>query len=186
MREDGGEGTGMRPELERDYVEYVTGRLSRLHRTAYMLCGDAHRADDIVQTTLTALYLNWKRAAAADNVDGFVHRIMVRRYIDERRRPWSRVRLGALPPEMPAVGTAEQRVDERDELMPALRSLPKGQRAVVVLRFLNDLSVEATAEALGCSVGNVKSQCARGLATLRAALGAQRQIKHAGQTRSTS
>ena len=171
-----GEGTTMRPELEREYVEYVTGRLPRLHRTAYMLCGDAHRADDIVQATLTQLYLHWPRASAADNVDGFVHRILVRRYLDERRLRWSRVRLGPLPAEASAVAAAGPGIEERDELVTALRSLPKGQRAVVVLRFLNDLSVEATAEALGCSVGNVKSQCARGLAALRAALGADGQV----------
>jgi RNA polymerase sigma-70 factor (sigma-E family) len=174
----------MRPELEREYAEYVSGRIPRLHRTAYMLCGDAHRADDIVQSTLTALYLNWKRVAAADNVDGYVHRILVRRYLDERRLRWSRVRLGPLPPDTLTVPAAESGVDQRDELLTALRSLPKGQRAVVVLRFLNDLSVEATAEALGCSVGNVKSQCARGLVALREALGAQ--IRPAGQARSTS
>lgn len=176
----------MRAQLEREYVDYVSGRLSRLHRTAYMLCGDAHRADDIVQATLTALYLNWKRAAAADNIDGFVHRILVRRYIDERRRPWSRVQLGALPEQKSSVAAAEHGIDERDELVTALRLLPKGQRAVVVLRYLNDMSVEATAEALGCSVGNVKSQSARGLATLREALGAHRHISHAGQQGSAS
>ena len=176
----------MRPELEREYVDYVSGRLPRLHRTAYLLCGDGHRADDIVQATLTALYLGWPRAAAADNLDGFVHRILVRRYLDERRLRWSRVRLGPIPAEASTVAAAEHGVDDRDELMAALRSLPKGQRAVVVLRFLNDLSVEATAEALGCSVGNVKSQCARGLAALREALGAQGQIQPAVRARSTS
>jgi RNA polymerase sigma-70 factor (sigma-E family) len=163
----------MRPEVEREYVEYVSGRLPLLHRTAYMLCGDGHRADDIVQATLTALYLNWKKASSADNLDGFVHRILVRRYIDERRLRWSRVHLGDVPQEVSVVSGAEHRVGERDELLTALRALPKGQRAVVVLRFLNDLSVEATAEVLNCSVGNVKSQCARGLATLREAMGAE-------------
>ena len=180
-----GEGTGMRPEQERDYADYVSGRLPRLHRTAYMLCGDVHRADDIVSATLTALYMNWKRAAAADNVDGYVHRILVRRYLDERRLRWSRVRLGPLPPDASTVAAAEHGVDERDELMTALRTLPKGQRAVVVLRYLNDLSVEATAEALGCSAGNVKSQCARGLSALREALGAPAQI-NPGRSRSTA
>ena len=74
----------MRPELEREYVAYVSGRLSRLHRPAYLLCGDAHRAEDIVQVTLTGLYLNWNRAARADNLDGYVHRILVRRYLGGR------------------------------------------------------------------------------------------------------
>ena len=158
----------MRPDLEREYVEYVRVRLPRLHRTAYLLCADAYQADDIVQATLTALYTNWKRAAAADNIDGYVHRILVRRYLDERRRRWTGVLLGDAVPDLPA--TDEHRVEERDALMTALRALPKGQRAVVVLRYLADLSVESTAEALGCSVGNVKSQCARGLAALRGAL----------------
>jgi RNA polymerase sigma-70 factor (sigma-E family) len=158
-------GSGMRPELEREYVEYVSGRLPRLHRTAYLLCGDAHRAEDIVQATLTALYAHWKRAARADNIDGYVHRILVRRYLDERRLRWSRVQLGDLP-DRPAAEPASG-LEDRDELLTALRALPKGQRAVIVLRYLSDLSVEQTAEALGRSAGNVKSQCSRGLATLR-------------------
>ncbi|WP_309226208.1 MULTISPECIES: sigma factor, partial [Micromonospora] len=83
------QGSTMRPDLEREYVEYVRARLPRLHRTAYLLCADAFQADDIVQATLTALYVHWKRAAAADNLDGYVHRILVRRYLDERRRGWS-------------------------------------------------------------------------------------------------
>nr|WP_221381636.1 SigE family RNA polymerase sigma factor [Actinoplanes polyasparticus] len=157
----------MRPDEEREYVEFVRARLTRLHRTAYLLCGDGHRADDIVQAALTDLYVHWKRAAAADNLDGYVHRILVRRYLDDRRRPWSRVRLGDLTPEAAAVAGAERGVEDRDELLTALRSLPKGQRAVLVLRFLADLSVEDTARALACSVGNVKSQSARGLAALR-------------------
>ncbi|GIH09497.1 RNA polymerase sigma24 factor [Rhizocola hellebori] len=158
----------MRPDLERDYVEYVRARLPRLHRTAYLLCADASQADDIVQATLAALYVDWKRAAGADNLDGYVHRIMVRRYADERRRKWSRVLLRERVPETST--PADHSVEERDELMRALRSLPDGQRAVVVLRFFADLSVEATARALGCSVGNVKSQCSRGLAALREVL----------------
>ncbi|MFG1603725.1 SigE family RNA polymerase sigma factor [Actinoplanes sp. NPDC049265] len=170
----------MRAELERQYEEFVRGRLARLHRTAYLLCGDGHRADDIVQATLTALYVNWKKAASADNIDGFTHRILVRRYLDERRLRWSRVRLGDVPDRTAGGAGAEQRMGDRDELMAALRKLPKGQRAVIVLRYFDDLSVEATAEALNCSVGNVKSQCSRGLAALREALGEEHRIKMGG------
>ena len=168
------EGTGMRPELQREYVEYVRGRLPRLHRAAYLLCGDPHRADDIVQATLTALYVNWKRAAAADNLDGYVHRILVRRYLDDRRLRWSKVRLTDLLPEDGTAAPADHRVADRDELVTALRALPKGQRAVLVLRFLVDLSVEDTAQALDCSAGNVKSQSARGLTALRGHLSGAR------------
>jgi RNA polymerase sigma-70 factor (sigma-E family) len=170
------EGSGMRPDQEREYTDYVSGRLPHLHRTAYLLCGDPHRADDIVQATLTALYVQWKRVTAADNVDGYVHTILIRRYLDERRLRWSRVRLGDAPAHVASVEAAEHGIVERDELMTALRALPRGQRAVVVLRYFGDLSVEATAEALKCSVGNVKSQCARGLVTLRAALHPDHQV----------
>ncbi|BCJ41859.1 RNA polymerase sigma24 factor [Actinoplanes ianthinogenes] len=159
----------MRSDLEREYVDYVAGRLSRLHRAAYFLCGDRYRADDIVQSTVTSLYLSWKKAVRADNLDAYVHRILVRRYLDERRRRWSRVLLGEHVPDRPA--PSGNGVEVRDELITALRTLPKGQRTVLVLRYFSDLSVEDTAEALGCSVGNVKSQCSRGLTALRAALG---------------
>jgi RNA polymerase sigma-70 factor (sigma-E family) len=167
----------MRPDTEREFVEYVRGRLPQLHRTAYLLCGDGHRADDIVQATLTGLYVNWQRAVRADDLNAYVHRILVRRYLDERRLRWSGVRLGEIPAEAGTSVAADHRVGEREELITALRALPKGQRAVVVLRYFDDLTVEATAEALGCSTGNVKSQCARGLATLRNALGIQVSAK---------
>jgi RNA polymerase sigma-70 factor (sigma-E family) len=159
----------MRPEQEREYVEYVSVRLPRLHRLAYLLCADAHQADDIVQAALTSLYLGWRRASKADSLDAYVNRIVVRRYLDEKRRRWSRVLLGDALPDVPAADGAGG-IEQRDELVNALRALPEGQRAVLVLRFLGDLSVEATAEALGCSAGNVKSQSSRGLATLRGVL----------------
>ncbi len=167
----------MRAEEELAYVDYVRVRLPRLHRMAYMLCSDGFQADDIVQTTLTALYVNWRRASQADNLDGYVHRIMVRRYLDERRRRWSKVLLGEHGPTAAAASpSADHGFGERDALTTALRALPKGQRAVVVLRYFGDLTVEQTAEALGCSTGNVKSQCARGLTTLRAALAPENPV----------
>ena len=74
----------MRGEAERDYVEYVTARLPHLKRAAYLLCGDSARADDIVQATVTKLYVHWRRASAAENLDGYVHRMLVRQFLDER------------------------------------------------------------------------------------------------------
>ncbi|GAA0531440.1 SigE family RNA polymerase sigma factor [Paractinoplanes ferrugineus] len=158
----------MRPDTEREYVEYVSGRLPRLHRLAYILCSDQHQADDIVQATLTSLYVDWKKASAADSIDAYVHRMLVRRYLDEKRRRWSRVLLGNFVPDRAA--PAPHAVEERDALVTAMRALPKGQRAVLVLRYFVDLSVEETADALGCSTGNVKSQSSRGLASLRGVL----------------
>jgi RNA polymerase sigma-70 factor (sigma-E family) len=155
-------------DADEDYAEYVAARLPRLHRTAYLMCGDPHRADDLVQATLVSLYVHWRRARAADNLDGYVHRIMSRRFVDERRLSWSRVVLRAEPPD--SLTTVDADVDERDRIVAALRRLPRGQRAVIVLRYFEDLSVEDTAAALGCTTGTVKSQCARGLTTLRAVL----------------
>jgi RNA polymerase sigma-70 factor (sigma-E family) len=166
----------MLPESEQEYVNYVSARLARLRRAAYLLCGDADLADDIVQITLTTLYVHWQRATAADNLDAFVHRIMIHRYVDEKRRSWSRVALWADAPNHPAADT--NYVEERDLVVAALRRLPKGQRTVVVLRFFCDLSVDETARTLGCSTGNVKSQCARGLAALRSALGRPLETSH--------
>jgi RNA polymerase sigma-70 factor (sigma-E family) len=151
-----------------EFVEYASANLPRLHRTAYLLCGDPHRADDIVQSTLTSLFVHWKKAGAADNLDAYVHRIMVRRFLDELRRSWSKVLLWAEAPERAT--PEDETVENRDVVLAALRRLPKGQRAVLVLRYIADLSVEETAQALNCSTGNVKSQSARGLATLRAVM----------------
>jgi RNA polymerase sigma-70 factor (sigma-E family) len=159
----------MRAEHEQEYVEYVSARLGRLHRAAYLLCGDPHRADDIVQATVTTLYVQWRRARAAEHLDGYVHRILVRRYLDEKRLAWSRVLLTAASPDRVAPDGYD--VAERDAVTAALRELPVGQRTVLVLRCFCDLSVEATARALGCSEGNVKSQSSRGLSRLRERLG---------------
>ncbi len=160
-----------------DFVEYVTARLARLHRAAYLMCGDPHLADDLVQSTLIALYTRWRQAKIAENLDGYVHRIMARRFIDERRSRWARVLLRDEMPDIPSAPSAS--IEDHDSIVAALRRLPKGQRAVIVLRYFSDMSVEATALALGCSVGNVKSQCSRGLATLREALGAREPVQSA-------
>jgi len=115
----------------------VSARLPRLHRTAYLMCGDADRADDLVQATLLALYVHWRRARTADNLDGYVHRIMARRFVDEKRRPWSRVFLRGWVPDRPV--PADDSLDQRDRVLRALRSVPPGQRAVLVLRYFADL-----------------------------------------------
>ncbi|NMO51035.1 SigE family RNA polymerase sigma factor [Actinoplanes sp. TBRC 11911] len=163
----------MRDEAEQEYVEYVTARVPALRRLAYVLTGDGHRADDLVQQTITTLYLKWHRAQAADNLDAYVRTMLVRTYVDEKRLAWSRVRLFRETPE----SVVEDRgVEEREVLRLALRKLPRRQRAVVVLRFFYDLSVEDVAATLGCSTGTVKSQTSRGLTTLRSLLGSRSLI----------
>jgi RNA polymerase sigma-70 factor (sigma-E family) len=155
----------MRPECEQQYVDYLTASLPRLNRTAYLLCGDADRADDIVQSTALALYLHWKRIQAADNIDGYVHRTLVRQYLNSKRIGWAKVLLTDQAPEL--VQQPDTTVEERHLLVSALATLPLGQRTVLILRYYCDLSVEDAAVAMNCSQGNIKSQAARGLAALR-------------------
>lgn len=172
----------MRADDEREYVEYVTARRAVLHRAAYLMCGDTHRADDLVQATITTLYEKWHRAMAADHLDAYVHRILVRKFLTEKRLGWSRVRLLADAPESgvrPAPPVAPtQRVEDRDLLRTALARLTKAQRTVLVLRFACDMTVDQVADALRCSAGNVKSHTARGLTALRHVLAAGHQTEH--------
>jgi RNA polymerase sigma-70 factor (sigma-E family) len=162
----------VRGEDEREYVEFVTARRPGLHRAAYLMCGDAHRADDIVQATMTVLYRKWRRAREADNLDAYVHRMLVREYLAQRRLGWARVRLVADPPDR-AAPSPPSGVEERDALRTALARLPRAQRTVLVLRFACDMSVEDVAAAVRTSPGNVKSHTSRGLAALRDLLDVQ-------------
>jgi RNA polymerase sigma-70 factor (sigma-E family) len=156
-----------------EYVEYVTARLPALRRLAYLLCGDEHRGDDLVQQTITNLYVHWQRARAAEHLDAYVRTMLVRAFIDEKRLAWARVRLFGAPPERPdrPPPVTEPNVEDRHVLRTALSRLPRRQRAVLVLRYLYDLSVADAAAALGCSEGTIKSQTSNGLAGLRKILG---------------
>jgi RNA polymerase sigma-70 factor (sigma-E family) len=157
----------MRADTEAAYVDYVSARLPALHRTAYLLYGgDAHRADDVVQATITKLYQHWNRIRRTDNIDAYVHRMLVHALIDEKRHTWTRVRLFAKADDT-TTSEPQGTVDERTNLVAALRQLPPRQRAVLVMRFLLDRPIEEVAEALNCSVGTVKSQSSRGLDALR-------------------
>jgi RNA polymerase sigma-70 factor (sigma-E family) len=160
----------MQAELEGEYVEYVTARLATLRRLAFLLCGDEHRADDLVQQTITKLYVRWRRARTVGNLDQYVRTMLVRVFLDEKRRSWSlRVSLVGEPPERSAPVGPD--VEQRAVLRAALAKVPRRQQAVLVLRFLCDLPVAEVAQLLGCSAGNVKSQTHHGLASLRRQLG---------------
>lgn len=149
---------------DQEYVAYVQTRLERWRRVAYLLCRDWHRADDLVQVTVTRLYVSWRRASAADDIDRYVHRILVNAFLGERRKWLSRVTLVASLPD-----AAAPQVDDATTLAvrDVLAQVPPRQRATLVLRFYCDLTVEEAAEVLGCSSGTVKSQTAKGLARLR-------------------
>ena len=148
-----------------EYIAYVNGRLAALRRVAYLLCGNEHEADDLVQETVTKLYARWPRTAGVENLDGYVHTMLVRTFLDEKRRGWWKVRLFGTAPEPPPspAGPAE----DRTMLRTALAQVPPRQQAVLVLRFLCDRPVSEVARILGCSEGTVKSQTSHGLNTLR-------------------
>ncbi|WP_245573843.1 SigE family RNA polymerase sigma factor [Amycolatopsis nigrescens] len=163
----------VRSEDEQRYTEYVTARLPALHRIAYLLCGDPHRADDIVQAAITRLYVHWRKAAAADNLDAYVRTIVVRTFLNEQRRGWAaRVRLTGRPDQtpLPAAPPGPDR-EAKAVLHAALARVPPRQRAALVLRFLCDLPIAEVARQLGCSQGNVKSLTSNGLGALRRQLG---------------
>src|ERR1051325_2181271 len=133
-----------------------------MRRTAYLLCGDWHRAEDIVQNALIKLYVAWSRVRK-DSVDAYARKVLVRTAIDEGRRGWfQRERTVDVVPE-PSVTDDSADFDQRL----ALDALPPGQRAVVVLRYWEDLSITETARVLGRTEGTVKSQAAKGLRALR-------------------
>ena len=152
------------------YVEYVAARQAHLRRIAYAVCGDWHRADDVLQTALTKLYLAWPRLRDDVEPDAYVRRIIVRAHIDERRRPWRRERAGLDGHD--GATTAGLPIEERSALVEALQQLPEMQRKTVVLRHWLGLSVEETAHELRISVGTVKSHSHRALASLQRVLAA--------------
>jgi len=147
------------------FAEYFAARSGAMRGTAFLLCGDWHRAEDLVQTAFTKLYTHWNRVARHEALDPYVRQVLIRTYIDDGRRGWWR---RERPQETPLdrAGPAVS-ADDRLMLMRALAEVPPRQRAVLVLRYWEDMSVEAAAAVLSCSPGTVKSQAARGLETLR-------------------
>jgi len=157
---------------EQDFAEYFAARRDAVRRSAYLLCGDWHRADDLAQTAFVALHRRWRKIRDRGALDAYVRRTLVHAVIDESRRPWRRERFVEELPETPQPdGEIGDSVATRSALLSGLREVPPRQRAVLVLRYLEGLDVAATAVALKCSEGTVKSQTARGLTALREALG---------------
>ncbi|MFD7417233.1 SigE family RNA polymerase sigma factor [Kitasatospora purpeofusca] len=156
-----------------EFTEFVAARAPWLRKVAYLLCGDWHRADDLVQESVTKLYVRWSRLSRLENLDGYARTVLVNTFLAEQRSPWgrwaARRRTGAVPEPAAAGPDLDLSVDLRR----ALAALPPRQRATVVLRHYCDLTVEQTAAALGCSTGNVKSQTSRGLDALRRSLDQQ-------------
>ena len=157
-----------RADREAAFTEFVAARQGHLRRVAYALTGDWHRAEDLLQTSLTKLYVAWPRLEHAGNEEAYVRRIMVRANIDESRRPWRRERASEDLGDGPA--EEEPSYEDRSALFDALQALPEMQRKVVVLRHWLGLSVRETAAELGIGEGTVKSHSHRGLTALEGAL----------------
>jgi RNA polymerase sigma-70 factor (sigma-E family) len=151
------------------FRDFVVGRSASYLRTAYLLTGDWGHAEDLLQTALAKVYRAWGRLRDHDNLDAYVRRVLVNTQTSWWRRAWKAEQPTGSIPES-AAPDALGASDDRDRLRRALLDLPPRQRAVVVLRHYEDLPEAEVARLLGCSVGTVKSQSARGLAKLRLSL----------------
>lgn len=155
-----------------DFESYAAARQHYLYRTAYLLCGDRDRAQDLVQSTLVALLSSWSKARLAENPDAYAKKALVRAFLAEQRKLRRTFAAHAILRTEPQANVAAADPAElRLVVMDALRALPPKPRTMVILRYWADMSVEETAALLGCSTGNVKSQCSRSLAKLRELLG---------------
>ncbi len=162
----------MRATDEDRFREFARDNAVMLRRYGYLLCGDWHLAEDLVQTTLYKMYGAWPRIRGTDRPVSYARQTLTRCWLDERRRPWRRSerRTGTLPEVVdPAADPAahQQRSGLRAELAAALDQLAPRQRAVLVLRYFCELPVAETARELRCSEGTVRSQAARALTALR-------------------
>ncbi|MYS18684.1 RNA polymerase sigma-70 factor, sigma-E family [Streptomyces sp. DvalAA-14] len=166
---------------DEEFREFAESRADWLRKVAFLLCCDRHRADDLVQETLTKLYVQWWRMRRVENPDGYARAVLVNIFLAEQRSAWQRLvlrRSGRAGAEVQAPPTdPEGSLDLRR----ALAVIPARQRATLVLRYFHDLTIEQTADVLGCSAGNVKSQTSRGLQALRRVLDT-RSVTAAGRT----
>jgi RNA polymerase sigma-70 factor, ECF subfamily len=161
-----GDGT-----VETEFRQFVAARSAGLLRTAYLLVGDWAHAEDVLQTALTKTYLAWRRLGAIEAIDAYARKVLVTTATTWWRRRWHGERPTEVLPDRAAPDPFDEHI-ERQVLWRHVRALPARQRAVLVLRFYEDLTEAQAAHALGVSVGTIKSHSARALAALRQALAA--------------
>jgi RNA polymerase sigma-70 factor (sigma-E family) len=156
----------------RQFDAYFAARRESVRRTAYLMCGDWHWADDLTQSAFIRLAAGWERLRDPQALDAYVRTCLVRAYLAETRRVWRRrERTVADVPDLATTDDDAELAARRLVFAKALGQLPPRQRVTLIYRFYQGLDVAATAAALGCTEGTVKSQTARGLATLRGLLG---------------
>ncbi|GIG86892.1 hypothetical protein Pen02_18280 [Plantactinospora endophytica] len=151
---------------EESFREYVSGRVAVLSRAAYLLTGDRHLAEDLVQVTLIRVARRWERLVSRGDPDAYVRRTLYTQHVSMWRRRWRGIELYAEPPEVSAPDSTDG-LARALVVRAALRRLAPRQRAVLVLRYFEDLTEAEAADALGCSISTVKSQTRDALARLR-------------------
>lgn len=162
--------TGSPADRSTAFDDFVAARSTALWRSAYLLTGDRHKAEDLLQAALVKTWRRWDRIERHETAEAYVRRALVTTYTDWWRRRWrGEVPTDVLPERADTTGGSDEatRMDARRDVLTALAGLPKGQRAVLVLRYFDDLTEQQTADALGVSVGTVKSQASRAIAALR-------------------
>ena len=157
----------MSDQAQPSFDAFVAARGSAMLRHAYVLTGDRHLAEDLVQETLAHLYRRWDRVAASTSPEAYVRTSVTRQFLSWRRRRSSTERVTDELPESMGVADAGDRIAGDDAVWRALSTLPRKQRAILALRFYDDQSDIQIAEVLGLSASNVRAQASRGIATLR-------------------
>ena len=165
----------MRAEQEESFRAFAEAAMPRLRRLAWASCRDGHRADDLVQSTLEKLYAVWPRVERVEDPLAYARTTLVRTLISEQRRHWWRAERSSDDPHRdggdPGAPAGTDAVETRMVVTEALARLPERQRLIVVLRYLEDLSIAAVAELLGCTEGTVKSTSHDAVKALRLSLG---------------
>lgn len=152
---------------DEEFVEFARAQATGLRRTAYLMCQDWHLAQDLTQTALAKLYVAWERLDWLDNPTAYTRTILLRVFLDHQRRSASQ----EIPVETMPDSVAEPEFDLRMTLLEAMAQLPPRDRAIVVLRYWEDQSIDAVADMMGVSRAVVKSQSLRSLKRLRQFLG---------------
>lgn len=163
---------------DEEFTAFVSAAGSRLRRTAFLMTGNWHEAEDLTQSALARLYVAWPRVRV-EGAEAYARTVLVRTLVDARRRFWKRERPTGDVPEVVVPATSPE---DRLDLAQALDLLPVGQRAVLVLRFWEDWSVEEVARVLAVSTGTVKSRTSRGLEGLRLAMHVDAVLTGEGQS----
>ena len=162
------DGVHVQTNADSEFAEFFRRTWPPLFRTTYAVAGDAGSAEDALQSAYAKAYAVWRKVSSADDPEAYVRRMAINELLGVRRRSWWRSeRSVAEPPSGASVGSHETSIVAHDELWSIVLALPMRQRAVIVLRYYEDLSEQQIADTLGCSRGTVKSQASAALTTLR-------------------